>query len=72
MTKDNPTRFRCPVCGKHPTLTQTGALRTHTYPWYHSQSGDPCPGSGTQATPLEGQTSLEDICEDDSPPSPSA
>lgn len=41
------TRHQCPVCGKHPTITKGGLLHNHTYPWYHSQSGQPCPGSGT-------------------------
>lgn len=66
MTK--PDRYRCPVCGQYPTLTKNGALRAHSYPWHHSQSGDHCPGSDTQVTPLEGQTTLEDICDDSSSP----
>jgi hypothetical protein len=60
-TSGKPARYRCPVCHQYPTLTTSGALRGHTYPWHHSQSGDHCPGSGTQVTPLSGQTSLEDI-----------
>lgn len=61
-----PDRVRCAVCGRYPTLTKTGAIHNHAYPWPHSQEGQPCPGSGTQITPLEGQTSLEDLCDEPS------
>lgn len=65
-----PSRVRCPVCGQYPTLTKHGSLRGHNYPWYHSRTGEHCPGSDKQVTPLEGQTSLEDICDDSSSQEP--
>jgi hypothetical protein len=65
-------RVRCPVCSLYPKLTKDGALRNHHYPWYHSQSGQHCPGSGTQITSLPGQLDLEALCEDSSPPSASS
>jgi hypothetical protein len=52
------SRVRCAECGQYPTLTTTGALRNHSYPWAHPQHGQPCIGSGTQIQPLPGQTSL--------------
>ena len=59
-------RIRCSVCGKYPKLTKGGALRAHDYPWYHSQNGQPCPGSGTQVTPLPGQLALDTSDREDS------
>ena len=54
-----PPRYRCTVCGQYPLITKEGTLRNHTYPWFHSQSGDPCPGGGCQVRPLEGQQALD-------------
>lgn len=55
---DAGDRARCGVCNQWPHLTEGGALRKHTYPWYHSQNGQPCPGSGSQIRPLPGQLEL--------------
>lgn len=52
-------RHRCGVCAQYPKLTKDGKLRNHNYPWYHSQSGTPCPGSGSQALAPPGQLRLD-------------
>ena len=56
--RDQPDRFRCPVCSQYPKLNTAGQLRGHKYPWYHSRSGEYCPGSGTQVSALPGQLAL--------------
>jgi len=56
---DPGDRVRCLICSQWPKLDQKGRIRSHTYPWYHSQHGTPCPGSGNQIVPLPGQTTLE-------------
>lgn len=58
------TRIRCAVCHQYPTLTKGGALKNHSYPWYHSQAGTPCPGSGSQVTPLAGQLALDELADE--------
>lgn len=51
-------RARCDECGQYPKLTSSGALRSHSLPWHHTNYGHPCPGSGTQIQPLPGQLDL--------------
>ena len=45
----DPTRIRCPVCGRYPSLTKDGRLRDHSDGDWEQPTH--CPGSGQVINP---------------------